>query len=115
MISKQHRFSGKSSINAVYKKGGASRSGQLSLKFIPKKTTDYRLAVVVSKKVSKSAVVRNRIRRRIFELVRKKIENPQTVNQDMVITVFSPEVAELKSQNLEKMLDELLTRADIKI
>lgn len=35
------------------------------------KRSDYRLAVVVSKKIAKSAVKRNRIRRRIFETVRK--------------------------------------------
>ena len=66
-----------------------------------------RLAVVVSKKVYKSAVKRNRIRRRIYNIVRHEISH-HTKSKDMTITVFSPEVLLLDFPSLEKELKLLL-------
>jgi len=54
---------------------------------------------VVSKKISKSAPVRNRIRRRLYELVRVEIANKLS-NLDIVITIFDEEVAKLSSPEL---------------
>lgn len=67
--------------------------------------SNYRLAVVVSKKVHKSAVTRNRIRRRIYEAVR---QNPPVGGLDIVLTVFSDAVAELSSTELTKQVTGLM-------
>ena len=45
------------------------------------------MAVVVSKKIDKSAVVRNRIRRRLYEAVRKQVDLLQGKSVDMVFVV----------------------------
>jgi ribonuclease P protein component len=66
MIGRANRFHGYNSLRYVYKHGKTVRGPHMSLRFCPDaKRQDYRLAVVVSKKISKSAVARNRIRRRI--------------------------------------------------
>jgi ribonuclease P protein component len=51
--------------------------------------------------VSKSAVVRNRIRRRLYEIVRK---NTQLITGafDLVFTVYGEDVAKLSHANLQK-------------
>lgn len=68
MIIRKNRFHGHHSVSRVR---GVSLHGQLmSLRFAPSHNKDYRAAVVVSKKIDKRAVVRNRIRRRLFEIIR---------------------------------------------
>lgn len=85
----------------------------MSLKYQPNpKRKTYRAAVVVSKKVHKSAVVRNRIRRRIFEVLRhyeSKINEPH----DIVITVFHESIATIPHEELDTMVRTQLSQAKI--
>jgi ribonuclease P protein component len=60
---------------------------------------ESRFAVVVSKKVYKSAVKRNRIRRRIFEVIRLNLKSDAPVF-DVVISVYSPETLDLPAAKL---------------
>jgi ribonuclease P protein component len=64
---------------------------------------------VVSRKVHKSAVVRNRIRRRIYEIVRRADAQPVS-GTDLVFTVFSDQLAELPAPKLERAILELLEK-----
>jgi len=70
----------------------------------------YRVAVVVSRKVSKSAVVRNRIRRRVYELVREHARRC-TKPLDLVFTVYGDTVAELPQAELERLIVSQLQKA----
>ena len=108
MISIKHRFHGYNSLSYVYRQGSTVRNQVLALKFVENKRRDnYRLAVVVGKKIHKSAVMRNRIRRRIYEIVRRnagRIDKPY----DMVITVFSDHLIASSNKELEDMVVGLL-------
>jgi ribonuclease P protein component len=111
MITATHRFHGYGSLRGVYQRGQSLRGSLISLKFThrdPRKP--YRVAVVVSLKVSKSAPTRNRIRRRIYEIIRQAHAGiiPGT---DLVFTVFDEQVAELEVSKLEAMISELLQKA----
>jgi ribonuclease P protein component len=113
MISRKNRFHGYGSLRYVYQHGRTVRGPMCSVKFvINERRKTYRLAVVVSKKVNKSAVVRNRIRRRIYELVRKhdaEIAKPY----DIVITAFHEQMAELPAPELERMVRSQFRQAGI--
>lgn len=76
------------------------------------KRESYRFAVVVSRKVNKSAVKRNRIRRRLYEALRE-IENDINGPQDIVLTVFHDSVAEEDYSTLTKQLKKQLREAGI--
>jgi ribonuclease P protein component len=111
VISQAHRFHGRNSLRFVYQRGQNVRGGAISLRYIENpRRTRYRVAVVVSRKVSKSAVVRNRIRRRIYEVVR---ENARRLNAplDLVFTVYGEDVAELPHEALEQLVLSQLTKA----
>ncbi len=111
MIGRKHRFHGRNSLRVVYAKGETIRNNYCALKVLPTRPgKPYRVAVVVSKKVSKSAVVRNRIRRRIYEVVRTATND--TFNVDVVITVFSEQLAAMPINELEKQLQEMLAQVD---
>lgn len=113
MINRAHRFHGYNSLRFVYRQGQTERGQLMSLRYCPNsKRQTWRLAVVVSKKVSKSAVQRNRIRRRIYEVVRlqaHRIDQPY----DLVITVFQNNLTDLPAAELSRRLTELLARAHV--
>jgi ribonuclease P protein component len=73
----------------------------------------YRVAVVVSRKVSKSAVVRNRIRRRIYEQVRLQADRIPP-GRDLIITVFSEQAATTEAAKIAAMVADLLQKANAK-
>lgn len=113
MITQAHRFHGRSSLRFVYLRGQTVRAGVISLKYVLNtRQTGYRVAVVVSRKVSKSAVVRNRIRRRMYEIVR----NHATLivaPYDLVFTAYDESTASVSHQQLEQAVVGSLERAGV--
>jgi len=71
-----------------------------------------RVAVVVSRKVNKSAVVRNRIRRRIYEQVRLRLPEFRKP-AELVLTVYQAEIATMPITELAEEVKSLLTRAKL--
>lgn len=113
MIARSHRFHGHGSLRYVYQHGRTVRGPLTALKFVPNERRKiYRLAVVVSKKVSKSAVVRNRIRRRLYEAFRQH-ERELTRPFDMVCTVFHEQVADLPADELDRLVVAQMRQAGL--
>lgn len=107
MIGRQYRFHGYGSLRYVYQKGKTIRGPFTALKYAPNsRRSKYRLAVVVSKKVNKSAVVRNRIRRRVYEAFRQNINPDQAY--DLVFTVFSEQIADMPADKLHQLVADQL-------
>lgn len=69
-----------------------------------------RCAVVVSKKIFKAAVKRNRARRRVFEIVRLTLPE-LTATYDFTITIYSAEVITLPHDELQHEIRQLLAGA----
>lgn len=112
MIHRKHRFHGLHSLGFVMRKGQILYTPGLSLKFIlNQRQSAHRVAVVVSRKVSKSAVVRNRIRRRIFEAVRQ-LEDLIVRPYDLVFIVREDDLKVIHSKDLTKRVRSLLEKAD---
>lgn len=109
MIPFNYRFHGHNSLNYVYRRGKTERSASLTFKFIPnRQRLKSRAAVVVSKKISKSAVKRNRIRRRIYGILNQQIKNFR-YPIDLVIIVNNVEIDNLTHQELENKLQNFLS------
>lgn len=112
MIAKFHRFHGHGSLRYVYQNGETVRGPLCSLKFIRnERRKHWRLAVVVSKKVHKSAVRRNRIRRRIYETARLHLTDIPAY--DMVLTVFHEQMADMPHDELVRVVTAQLKQARI--
>ncbi|HEV2402945.1 MAG TPA: ribonuclease P protein component [Candidatus Saccharimonadales bacterium] len=113
MIQQIHRFHGRSSLRYVYQRGRVIRASQWQLRIAlnPNNRT-YRLAVVVSRKVSKSAVVRNRIRRRLYEAVRCH-EALITQPFDLVLVVRDEQLAIMNGQQLIEDVKVILESAGV--
>ena len=113
MIGKTHRFHGHNSLNYVYRQGATVRGPLTALKYARNdRRSVYRVAVVVSRKVHKNAVVRNRIRRRLYEQIRL-ISDQIIEPYDIVFTVFHDTIAELPTEELSKLVRAQLHQAKI--
>jgi len=111
MLKKLNRFHGHQSVRRAYRQGRPVRGTYMSLhSYTEGQGQHTKAAVVVSRKVDKSAVKRNRVRRRIYEQVRLQLadfKNPVA----LVFTVYKPEIAELTSEQLVKEINGLLSRS----
>lgn len=96
----------------IYRRGQSVRAGTLGLKYAANHLGRSRLGVVVSKKVSKSAPKRNRIRRRIYGYYRQQWQRV-VPGHDLLISVFSSDIAELPAAELDKQLVDLLAKAKL--
>lgn len=102
MLARENRFHGHRSVARVRGKRVNAVGFTVFSAHNPKRE-DYRMAVVVSKKVAKSAVTRNRIRRRFYESVRKqKVLSLRPV--DAVFVIKDVELAKIDSSELDKRI-----------
>lgn len=113
MISRAHRFHGYGSLRQVYQSGATVRGPLFAVKSLanPRRRT-WRLAVVISRKVEKSAVARNRMRRRLYEAVGRLGEDIAEP-YDIVLTVFSNELLHEPADSLATQVKNQLNAAGI--
>ena len=113
MLTKTHRFHGSASLQFVLRRGKTFRQPDLALRCIHNKKSDqFRVAVIVSKKVHKSAVKRNRIRRRIFAGIQDYTQRINTPH-DIVFLVYKDSLLSLPQEELKRQLTKLLTLAGV--
>lgn len=112
MLNRKYRFHSRGGVRYVYQKGKTIRRPEMSLTVLNNDRGFTRFAVVVSKKVLKTAVDRNRVRRRIYEALRTNFEDiPQ--KRDYIVTVFDKKVKDLPFKNLESILGDLVAESKI--
>ncbi len=112
MLSKKYRFHSRGGVKWVYQHGKTVRAAKMSLVFADNTRGFTRVAVVVSKKVEKTAVGRNRIRRRVYEALRRNFELVPK-KRDYVFVVYSKEVMKMPYGELEAMLGKLVEESKI--
>lgn len=113
MIAQKFRFHGHGSLKYVFQNGQGERSRYLAVKYVDNSRRKHaRLAVIISKKVYKSAVKRNLIRRRIYEMTRPILTNAPAV--DIVISVYSKEIFNMSHDELAIEILPLLNTAGLK-
>ena len=96
----------------MYKHGKTLRTSKMSLIFVENTRGVTRFSVVVSKKVAKSAVERNRIRRRVYEALRVNMDYiPKKI--DYIFVVYNKDVLTMKFTELEKVLGELVQMSKV--
>lgn len=109
MLAQENRFHGHGSLRFVYKNGRAVRSSLVTVKYIANPHRKHsRFAVVISKKVLKSAVKRNRLRRRIYEIIHQELSTLKP-GYDTVILVFSPELLVMEHEQLVDLLKKIFS------
>lgn len=112
MLSKRYRFHSRGGVRYTYQNGQTIRQPKISLVFCANTHHKQRFAVVVSKKVLKSAVGRNRIRRRVYEAIRREL--PQIKKPvDCIFIVYNRELTSIAYSEICDLVHGLLTEANI--
>lgn len=113
MLSARYRFHGHGSLRYVYKNGQAVRTRLLTVKCTRNKHRKHsRFAVVVSKKVHKSAVGRNRIRRRVYEVIRHELPKLPLAH-DIVLIISTSDVLTLPVPDLQQAIQQVFDQAGL--
>ncbi len=108
MLAQKNRFHGHASLKYVYRNGLVSRSRFFIVRVtVNTRRKAPRCSVVVSKKVLKSAVGRNRIRRRVYHILHEQLVTFDG-SQDVVVGVCLSEVAFMDHIELKKQLTQQL-------
>lgn len=113
MIPYEHRFHRRNHLRYVYEHGQGVRGKDISLKYLRDQKHDrFRMAVVVSKKVTKKATTRNRIRRRLYEIIRQQAEHIAP-DSDFILSVFDSSIAKAPAKEVEEKTLELFKQAGL--
>ena len=112
MLNRKYRFHSRGGVRYVYQHGKTVRSARASLVFVRNTRGFTRVAVVVSKKVMRTAVGRNRIRRRVYEAIRVNFEKIP-LGMDYIFVVYSKDVGNMTFDELEEMVGGLIYEAKV--
>jgi ribonuclease P protein component len=113
MIPFYNRFHGHSSLNYVYRNGRAVHSRWFTIKTISNPhRKDSRIAVVISKKILKGAVKRNRVRRQVYEYIRAILPRFDNI-YDITIIVLSGELFTTSHTEIIAELNQLFDQISI--
>jgi len=120
MLPKVNRLTRKKDIEKVFKKGQIFKEDFLILKTIENDLGKVRFSFSVSLKVLKKAALRNKIRRRLSEIVRLKLKkikegrHPPTESQGMdVVLIALPGLETKDFWEIEEGLNRLFSKAKI--
>lgn len=111
MLPKENRLKKKRDFDVVFRKGRGFKNGFLFLKIAENKLGISRFGFIIGKKLSKQATIRNRVRRRIAELVRLKLKKLKP-GIDVVFVAF-PGLEKNSYREIEEIVNKLFVRAKV--
>lgn len=114
MLNKRLRFHSRGGVRYTYQHGKSIRRPNITLVHAVNSRGRERYAVVVSKKVAKSAVKRNRIRRRVYEAIRLvRAEQNLSLKKDNIFVVYSKALDSMPFTELKSLVSSLLKESMI--
>ncbi|HSX41112.1 MAG TPA: ribonuclease P protein component [Candidatus Saccharimonadales bacterium] len=111
MLASQYRLKKSREITRVLQRGVFKSVGVMTIKFHKNGQDFSRVAIVVSKKVSKKAVVRNKIRRRISGVLEDKWGT--VAGGYDIVMVVREDISELAAPQLASRVVSLFERSQI--
>lgn len=106
MLARKNRLAKQKDFKNIFTKGRSCHSPGLILRFLSNNSETSRFAFVVSLKVDKRAVVRNRLRRQLSEIIKQNLNGLKT-GIDIVLIAKAP-LAEISYPELKKETEVLL-------
>ncbi|MDD4531726.1 MAG: ribonuclease P protein component [Candidatus Pacebacteria bacterium] len=111
MLPKENRLKKEKEFEAVFKGGRTIRGNNIFLRYLANGTDKTKVGFVVSKKVSKLAVKRNRIKRRMREIVRLKKKD---IKEGLsVIFVALPSSGDAGYEEIKRDIESLFNKGEL--
>lgn len=108
-LTRINRLTKEKDFKTVYNTGETVRNSFLFIKFLKNKTNESRFGIVISSKVSKKATIRNNVKRKISETIRKN--QRQIVNGIDVVIVANSKIVDKEFTEIERMVLKLMKKA----
>ncbi len=105
MLAKKLRLT-TSQFSATFKNAKKFRTGSFTFLIANRKFPNAKFAVVVGKKISKIAVVRNRLRRQIYAKIQERLLDT-VINRNVICLYNGPKILE-NATDFEKASKDLL-------
>ncbi len=113
MLPEINRLQKEKDIERVFKKGRGFKEDFLVLKTLKNDSNKIRFGFVISQKVSKKANVRNKIKRRLSELVRSKLKFKALTNYSDNLFIAVPGLEKKDFWEIEETTNKLFQRAGL--
>ena len=110
MLKKINRLKKRYQYQYIYKAGTYISSKAVALHFVSSKTNNAKVGFAVTKKIG-HAVVRNKTRRRLREILRKHL--PSLKQNYNIIIVAKEQILETDFNSLENQIVNLLKKANL--
>ena len=110
MLKKQNRLIKNRDFEKVFKQGKGIKENFLYCKFIKNSLNFNRVGFIVSKKVSKKGVIRNKIKRRLREITRKNL--PYLKKALDICIICLPEIKQKKFYQIEESIKKIFKKID---
>jgi len=111
MLPLKNRLKKEKDFRRVFDRGRVVNSDLMSVKFLANGMDDTRVGFIVSKKVFKKAVLRNKIKRMLRETMRGNIEKMKE-GFDMIV-MAKGKTSEAQLEEIDEALKGLLKRSNL--
>ena len=111
MLNKSHRLKKNNDIVKVLKEGKKFTEKFLILKTLPNDLEETRFAFIISKKFSKKAVNRNRIRRQVSEAIKDNFKTIKSGTDAVILSI--PGAQERSTEEVRETIKRILIKANL--
>jgi ribonuclease P protein component len=106
MLPKKNLLKKKKDFDNIFKKGKTMAGKLVFLRFLKNNLEDVRVGFIVSSKISKKAVIRNKIKRRLREIFKNNINNIK--KKIDIIIIAKPEIVNKNYQDIKNDIEKLI-------
>ncbi|MBD3361004.1 ribonuclease P protein component [Candidatus Peregrinibacteria bacterium] len=109
MISKKYRID-RNLIDYILKKGESDTSNLFIIRYIKNNKDFCRYRTIVSSKLNPKAVIRNKIKREIYEAIRIITKDKECKETLDIVLIPKKQIKEAKYQEIEKDLEKIIKK-----
>lgn len=109
MLARQNRLRQNKDFSWVFEVGRRVRGEVLDLKIINNNLGINRFGFIIAKNLFKTAVLRNKLKRRLREIIKKKLKNKEVGKGQDIVVIAKKGMQEKSFIELEKAVDKLLS------
>jgi len=113
MLPKENRLLKERDFDQVHKKGKFIPGKHLVIKILPNKLSIPRFGIIVSNRVSKKPVIRNKIKRRLREIIREGIKSEKIKKGFDIIVITKSSIVDEEFGSIERNFFDVLRRAEL--
>lgn len=113
MLPRKYRLAKEKDFKMLARKGTSFFVKELGIKYLKNNLPHSRFAFIVSNKIDQRATVRNKIKRRLREIIHQKLGKIKKGLDILIIT--KPEIKNFDFWQIKKILEKILTRANLLI